>query len=172
MPVEYLKVGVVVERRSSASPWADHGWVPVAVLPDAPDLPPWTSLGKGPDRERFYLGPAEIALFGVDTAYFRDNFLMGAPQLWVALRQTGATPEIELVGVTADPNEGEAYTQTVDDIVEALPMPAEIAARVAAFFEAHHVEREFVKRKRDRKRPDDERRGPPGLRSGGMDRNS
>ena len=141
-------VGVVVERRVSSSPWVDHVWAPVQVLPDAPDIAPFTSLGKEPDRERFYLGAAEVTLFKSDTSHFADNFLSVTPQLWVAIRPTGIDPAVELVGVTADPHEGEGYGEQIGDIVEPLPMPVEIAARVAAFFQAHHVEHEFVKRKR------------------------
>jgi hypothetical protein len=146
--IERFKVGVVVERRVSTSAWVDHVWAPVQVLPDAPDIAPFTSLGREADRERFYLGAAEVALFKADTSHFADNFLSVTPQLWVSIRPTGIEPPLELVGVTADPHEGEGFGEQIGDIVEPLPMPVEVAARVAAFFQAHHVEHEFVKRKR------------------------
>ena len=151
--IERFMVGVVAERRVSSSPWVDHVWAPVQVLPDAPDIAPFTSLGKEHDRERFYLGAAEVVLFKSDTSHFADNFLSVTPQLWVSIRPTGLDPEVELVGVTADPHEGEGYGEQIGDIVEPLPMPIEIAARVAAFIHAHHVEHEFVKRKRQETDP-------------------
>jgi hypothetical protein len=40
-------------------------------------------------------------------------------------------------------------------------MPPEIEARLAAFVEAHHVERPFIKRKRDRADPEALARRPP-----------
>ena len=44
-------------------------------------------------------------------------------------------------------------------------MPPEIQERLAAFVEAHHVERPFVKRKRDRADPEAFARRPPDRRS-------
>jgi hypothetical protein len=168
--IERFLVGVVVERRASASPWIDHSWAPVQVLPDAPDIAPFTSLGKEHDRERFYLGAAEVALFKADTSHFADNFLTITPQLWVAVRPTGIDPPLELVGVTADPHEGEGFNEQVGDIVEPLPMPVEIAARVAAFYQAHHVEHAFVKRKRHEVDPRKGRERPvSGLKQGGSE---
>jgi Protein of unknown function (DUF3305) len=150
MAIDYLTVGVVVERREIDSPWADHVWAPVAVLPDAPDVAPWTSLGRGHRSERFYAGPAVMALFPSDTTQLIENFVPGAGKIWVSVRPTGIDPPLEVVGVTADPTEGEGYLEGASDIVEALPMPEDVAQRVLAFYRAHHVERPFVKRKRDK----------------------
>jgi hypothetical protein len=168
MAEQHLEVGIVVERRSIESPWADHAWTPLAVLPEPPALAPWTRLSRESDRASFYLGPATLTLHSVDTAHFRENFQAGRAKLWVAIRPTGIEPELELVGVTADPFEGEDYCENAGDVVEALPMPALIAQAVLDFFEAHHVEREFVKRQRSEHDP---RKGggprpEPGLRRG------
>lgn len=148
MTQAHIEVGIVVERRAVDSPWIDHAWAPLAVLPEPPPLAPWTQLQTASDRQSFYLGPATLTLHSVDTAHFRENFQAGRAKLWVAIRPTEGDPEIEFVGVTADPFEGEVYSENVADIVEALPMPQAIADQVLAFFEAHHVEREFIKRKR------------------------
>jgi hypothetical protein len=149
----HIAVGIVVERRRLDSPWADHAWSPLAVLPEPPPLAPWNALPSEPGRQSFYLGPATLTLHSVDTAHFRENFQAGRAKLWVAVRPTGIEPELDLVGVTADPFEGEDYCGNVGDIVEALPMPAAIAEIVLAFFEEHHVEREFIKRKRQEHDP-------------------
>lgn len=158
MAQQHHEVGVVVERRKLDSPWADHAWAPLAVLPEPPELAPWTRLAGTKEREQFYLGAATLTLHSVDTAHFRENFESGQAQLWVSIRPTGIEPALELVGVTADPFEGEVFAENVDDIVEALPMPAAIAEAVLAFFEAHHVERQFVKRERPEHDP---RKGGP-----------
>jgi hypothetical protein len=150
MAVSHKMVGVVVERRSIDSPWVDHVWAPVAVLPDAPDAPAWTSLGREGAAERFYLGPAALSLYSSDTGHLIENFVPGAGKLWVSVRPTGMEPPLELVGVTADPSEGEGYLEGIGDVVEAVPMPDAIAAHVLEFYHAHHVERPFVKRKRDK----------------------
>ncbi len=56
--------------------------------------------------------------------------------------------------MTADPSEGEAFTESPANLVEQVPMPASIQEIVAAFVAEHHVEREFFKRKRDRADPE------------------
>jgi hypothetical protein len=160
-PLAQVSVGVVVERRKAESPWIDFTWRPVTALPGAPAASPWTQLSAAGDVVTFYAGATEVALYRTDTAHYRDNLTSGSPALWVALRPTGVEPPFDLVAVTADPAEGEAFTQNGDHLVEALPMPDAIRAVVEAFVAEHHVEQPFVKRKRDRADPEAlARRGP------------
>lgn len=72
----------------------------------------------------------------------------------MVLQPTGGDPPYSLDLVTADPAEGEAMTLVGDSIVDSVPMPAAIEQALAAFIAEHHVEREFVKRKRDRANPE------------------
>ena len=74
--------------------------------------------------------------------------------LWVALRPTGVEPPYEIFAVTADPAEGEAWTQSGSDLVDVVPMPEAVRAAIDAFVAEHHVERPFFKRKRDRADPE------------------
>ena len=157
---EELTVGLVVERRELMGQWGGHAWRPVTVFAVAPDVAAWTPLGGGPGASRFYAGEAIIHLYSTDTANYRDNLATGVPKLWVVLRSLGREPPIEVHLVTADPSEGEASTEAGDNVVETVAMPAEVAAHIAAFIEAHHVERPFHKRKRDRAKAD------PGWRGG------
>ena len=151
---ETVEIGVVVERRFLKNPWIDHAWMPVAVLTGAPATAPWTVLNQTAEATRFYAGEFELELFGSETGMYRDNLLSGQPSLWVSLRPTETPPGVALQLVTADPSEGEALTEPGTDIIEAVPMPVEIQQRLAAFVEAHHVERPFIKRKRDRASPE------------------
>jgi Protein of unknown function (DUF3305) len=148
-----ISVGVVVERRKASNPWIDVVWRPTGVLAGAPDAAPWTMLDSHDDRASFYAGLAEIALYRTETSHYRDNLNSGRPSLWVSLRPTGVEPPFEIVAVTADPAEGESFTQVGDDLVEAIPMPPAVQAILEAFVAEHHVERPFVKRKRDRADP-------------------
>ncbi len=152
-PFVRIPVGVVVERRKAESPWVDFTWRPVAVLDGRPEAAPWTQLGADGETATFYAGGTEIALHRSHTGYYRDN-LAGTAALWVALRPTGVEPPYELLAVTADPDEGEAFTQAGNDLVEMVRMPERIRALVAAFVAEHHVEQEFFKRKRDRADPE------------------
>ncbi|MGE0724624.1 MAG: DUF3305 domain-containing protein [Alphaproteobacteria bacterium] len=151
---ERIQVGVVVERRRAASAWIDHVWRPVAVLPGVPDAVPWTSLGGADGIEHFFAGAATVVLHRTETGNYRDNLASGRPALWVALRATGADPPYDILAVTADPAEGEAMTEAGSDLVEAVPMPDDLRAGIAAYVAAHHVEQPFFKRKRDRANPE------------------
>ena len=42
---EWLNVGVVVVKRASTGPFATHEWLPGMILPAAPPVANWTSLG-------------------------------------------------------------------------------------------------------------------------------
>jgi hypothetical protein len=152
-PLVRIPVGVVIERSKADNPWIDFTWRPVAVLDGRPHAAPWTQLGADEKTATFYAGAAEIALYQGQTGYYRDN-LAGEPALWVALRPTGVEPPYELLAVTADPDEAEAFTQVGNDLIEAVPMPETIRAIVAAFVAEHHVEQEFFKRKRDHANPE------------------
>lgn len=148
MATAQVTVGVVMERRAALSAWASELWLPVAVLPGGPALAPGTALGRTETGERFFAGLFEMELHRTDTPTYRDNLATGAPRIWVAARPEAAGGMPAVVGVTPDPAEGKSYTEAGDDIVEQVPMAAEIAAMLAAFCAEHHVERAFVKRRR------------------------
>lgn len=147
---EVIEVGAIVERRVLNNPWADHAWMPVAVLVGAPAAAPWTILHETPEVTRYYAGAFRLEFFASETGMYRDNLRSGQPSLWVSLRPSRTPPGMALHLVTADPAEAEALTEPGTDIIEAVPMPAEIRNRLSAFVEAHHIERPFIKRKRDR----------------------
>jgi hypothetical protein len=151
---EAVEVGVIVERRALQNPWVDHAWTPVAVLAGTPAAAPWTALSETPQATRYYAGAFQLEFFGSETTTYRENLRSGRPILWVSLRRTDTPPGVVLHLVTADPAEGEALTEPGTDVIETVPMPREIQRRLAAFVEAHHVERPFIKRRRDRADPE------------------
>jgi hypothetical protein len=155
-PLLRLPVGVVIERRRASSRWIDFIWRPVAVLPGQPDAAPWTMLSSDAEAEAatFYAGAADIALYRTETARYRENLDTGTPSLWVAARPTRTEPPYDVIAVTADPSEGEAFTQVGDDLVEAVPMPAAVRVALERFVAEHHVEEVFHKRERDRADPE------------------
>jgi len=149
-----IAVGIVVERRKARSPWIDFTWKPVAALPGQPDALPWTTLAEDGETTTFYAGAAEVALYRTETANYRNNLGSGAPMLWVALRPSGVESPYELFAVTADPAEGEAWTETGTDLVDVVAMPDAVRAQIEEFIARHHVERPFHKRQRDRADPE------------------
>jgi hypothetical protein len=149
-----LPVGVIVECRKAVSRWIDHIWLPVAVLEGVPDTPPWSALRSEADSTTYYAGPCDIELFPTETSKYRNNLGSHMPALWVVMRQSSGEPPFEIVLVTANPDEGEALTQSGSDIVEPVPMPVMVREVIAAFVAEHPVEETFFKRQRDRADPE------------------
>jgi hypothetical protein len=149
-PLVRLPVGVVAERRKAKSAWADYLWRSVGALPGAADAAEGTALEGDTDCMTYYVGGAEIELHRSDAAGYRDNLNTGTPLLWVVLRATGGEPPYRVAAVTAEPGEGEAFTESGADLVDAVPMPEPVCAVITQFVAQHYVERRFVKRQRDR----------------------
>lgn len=155
-----ITVGVLVERHKAKSPWIDFTWKPTAVLVGEPEASPWTILSDANEIATYYAGSAEIELHRTETENYRNN-LVGDARLWVALRPTGIDPPYQVFGVTADPAEGEGWTEAGTDLVDVVAMPESIRATIEEFVAEHHVDRPFYKRKRDRADPEAlGRRGP------------
>lgn len=143
-----IPVGVVVERRRAKSVWADFLWRPVSVLVGQPSAEPWTVLDVQAESVTFYAGEAVIELHRTESAFYRDNLASEAPKLWVVLSPTASDPSYQLLAVTADPAEGEGFTDAGNNLVDTVPMPREIVAVVDQFIATHHVEQPFIKRRR------------------------
>lgn len=164
-PLQIIPVGVVVERRRAKSRWADTLWRPVAVLAGLPEAGNWAVLSEDGDATTYYAGPAEIALYRSESENYRQNLASGAPAVWVVLHETHADPPYTLAAVTADPAEGEGWTEPGDGIVEAVAMPDAVRAKLAAFVAQYPPGPGFVKRQRDRADPEAlARRSPAGGR--------
>jgi uncharacterized protein DUF3305 len=145
-----IPVSVVAERRKAKSMWTDFLWRPVSVFAGIGSAPPWTVLEEAAETTLFFAGQAVIELHRTETTNYRDN-LTSAPALWVVMRPIASDPPYELLAVTADPAEGESFTDAGSNLVEAVPMPPDIVEIVARFIARHHVERPFVRRQRDQR---------------------
>jgi hypothetical protein len=143
-----IEVGVLIARRALSGPWAAEAWRPVAVLAAAPALEMNSLVASRDGEETYYAGAHMLELHAAETAHYRDNLASGRPSVWLALRLEDGRPRISSISV--DPYEGEAMADAIGDIVEAVPMPPVTARAVADFITQHHVERPFIKRKRNR----------------------
>ena len=153
-PTRSIPVGVVLERSKTEGRWSDVIWKAAGILTGVPGTPAWTKLSGDDKRATFYAGAADIELHRAETTNYRDNLAAGVPLLWVALRPTNDEPPFNLAVVTADPAEAEAMAAIGDALVDSIAMPEEIRDAIEAFVSEHHVERTFVKRKRDRADPE------------------
>jgi Protein of unknown function (DUF3305) len=154
VPLLRIPIGVVVERRKADSPWIDFVWRGVGVLPDEPELPPWTILREQDEAALYYAGRAAIDLYRSETARYRENVASDAPSVWVVLSPSEGAWPYAVAAVTVDPAEGEAFTEAGANLVEAVPMPEVLRERIEKFVAEHHVEREFFKRQRRRADPE------------------
>lgn len=153
-PLVRIPIGVVVERRRADSQWIDFVWRGVAVLPDAPQMEPWTVMREQEDATLFYAGDATIDLYRSETARYRENLASGSPSVWMILSPSDGPWAYQVVTATADPAEGEAFTEAGANLVESVPMPEALRKAIESFVAEHHVEREFIKRKRRRADPE------------------
>lgn len=141
------RLGLLARRTPPANRWSAGALTPSAVLLPPPPLAPRTRVSAEGAVEVWYLDAADLALHPGDTGHYRDNLASGRPSVWAAIR--GGDPgTAALVRLTADPYEGEGLAGDVALTVEALPMPPALAADLAAYVEAHHVEIAFKKRQR------------------------
>jgi hypothetical protein len=167
---ERMTVGIVLEHRRIDHPWQADRWKVVDVLPGQPAAEPWTVLAEGDGWRRCYAGAVELELFRGETASYRDNLASSRPAVYVVLRRAQDGVGVAVREATVDPGEIEAHSDAGDDIIEAFPLPASIAAWIEDFVARHHVERPFYKRRRDRadlealaqRRRHDSRRGAEG----------
>ncbi|MHC2625494.1 hypothetical protein ACVIW2_007526 [Bradyrhizobium huanghuaihaiense] len=154
LPLVRIPVGIVVERHKAGSPWADFVWRAVAVLPDEPDTKSWTVLRQDGGGTLFYAGSAMVDLYSSETARYRDNLASGSPSIWTVLSPAEGAWPYSVAAATADPAEGEAFTEAGANLVEAVPMPEVLREQIESFVAEHHVEREFFKRKRRQADPE------------------
>lgn len=153
-PLLRVPVGVVVERRRAASPWTDFVWRGIAVLPDEPEMAPWTVLREQDEATLFYAGSAAIDLYRSEAARYRENLATGAPAIWIALSPSEGCWPYAIAAVTVDPAEAEAFTVAGANVVEAVAMPDILRDVIANFIAEHHVERDFIKRTQSRADPE------------------
>lgn len=146
-----LPVGVVVERREARSKWAEHIWVPVAVMPGRAALDPGTEMTRGEAGVRYYLGSGEIDLHRSEAEAYHFNLASTEPALFVVLRAQRPDPlPWRLQDITASPYHAQDYLDAAEDIVERVPFPDVILHQVTSFVDLHYKEEPFRKRRRDR----------------------
>ncbi|HEY9163269.1 MAG TPA: molybdenum cofactor guanylyltransferase MobA, partial [Magnetovibrio sp.] len=156
------RVGIVVERRDSKNPWSDGSWHAVAVLADVPANDAWKLLEQGEGWQRYYAGSLALELFRRETADYKVNLSQPAPKVYLVLRpgEGEGDPQVSPLLATFSPYEAESYEIGGDMIVDAVAMPDSLAAWLAAFVEAYHIDEPFKKRKQKRKDDTATGRGP------------
>ena len=176
-PLLTIPVGVLVERSKGAGPWSEFIWrARRRVARMQPEMAPWTRAARSRARPMlFYAGSADGRSLPLrDGALSRQSRDRQPQHLGCAQPCRGRLALRAGSAVTADPAEGEAFTERGRQSRRNRRRCRRCCARrLKAFVAEHHVEREFVKRKRRprrsggagaasaRRRCTNERRGIP-----------
>lgn len=105
----------------------------------------------------FHAATDNLTLYVSDTeAYFHE---LGAqrPSVYIILRDSAdvdVLAPLDVAHVTVSPYEAQDYADSGEEIVEKVAMPPAVLAWVSDFVAEHHVEEEFVKRRRNKARVD------------------
>ncbi len=145
-----MPVGVVIRRTPSKSRWTEWNWMPVALLPGAPQAE-WKLLREEGDAAEFHAATVKLTLHRAETEAYRVGISNEPPSAWVVLapnEDPDDSSEFWVRLVTASPFEGQDSLDSGEEIVEAVPMPPGLVAWIRDFVETRHVDEPFRKRKR------------------------
>ena len=157
-----ILLGVVVERRPSSHPWADWVWKPISVFLNAPQTDSWQVLRQEGDHVQYHAATLPLTLHRKETDALRENLILPQPEIYVVLQEDDEGEDVSpyfVDVVTASPFEAQDFLDAGDYLVEKVAMPDDVAAFVQAFVEEHHVDEEFIKRRRDKLKIEDQKFG-------------
>jgi hypothetical protein len=145
--VARLPLGIVVRRQPGVTRWAKWVWRPVAVLPGAGPAD-WHEMRREGEAVEYHAATVPLEVHRALVEGYRVALASDQPSVWVVLRPAPGERGIEVHGVTASAFEAQDHSDGSEDIVEPVPMPAQLRAWLSAFVERHHHEEVFVKRQR------------------------
>ncbi|THH34848.1 DUF3305 domain-containing protein [Aliishimia ponticola] len=148
-----VPVGVVLRRVPGVTRWRKWSWSASAVLPGAAPAQ-WRELRREGDAVEYHADTVQLELHGAEAEAYQHGLGSKVPSVYVVMRESGGEHPLEIVLVTASPYEAQDYTDSGEEIVEKVPMPAQLRGLIEDFVAEFYQEEAFVKRKRDKKRVD------------------
>ena len=145
-----LQIGVVIRRQPGVTRWAKWIWRPVAVLPGAGPAD-WHEMRRDGEAVEYHAATVTMEVHRKETEGYRVALSNDPPSVYVILRPSedpDAVHDMEVFRVTASAFEAQDYLDSGEEVVEPVPMPAELIAWLSAFVEMHHEDEVFKKRKR------------------------
>ncbi len=160
-PADAASVGIVVEKRRIGHPWQEWQWRATQALAGAPQIARWITISQTGDCIQYHAATVRVELHRKETESYLYNLASPQPSLFVVMREPDhddedgddERPHVHLV--TASVFEAQDYLDSGEEMVDAVPLPDVLARWLQAFVDAHHVEEKFIKRKRDKLKPDD-----------------
>lgn len=151
-----VKLGVVLRRAPGVTAWVKWAWTATSVLIGAPQAS-WKVLRQEGDVTEYHASTHDLVLYVSDTEAYVHELQSETPSVYVVMRDADAPNEdapLSVLHVTVSPYEAQDYCDSGEETVERVAMPAAVLAWVEDFVDEHHIEEEFVKRRRDKARVD------------------
>ena len=146
-----IPLGIVIRKSPGVTRWAAWSWKAVAVLPGAGSAN-WSELRREGDVVEYHAATCPLELHHTQTEAYLTGLADSVPAIYVVMRDDGHG--LEALLATASPYEAQDYQDSGEELVEKVPMHEGLIAWIRDFCAAQHVEEEFVKRRRDKKRID------------------
>ena len=143
-----IPLGVVIRRTPGVTRWAPFAWTASGILTGAADAN-WRELRREGDAVEYHAATVTLELHGAETEAYLHGISTKVPSVYVVMRESEHPDHpLDVLLVTASPYEAQDYTDSGEELVEKVPMPAGLIAWVRDFVEKYHQEEVFVKRKR------------------------
>ncbi len=148
---EYFPVSVIMESTPSKSIWQDVSWDAIGVCgiatnQDQPESLPGEQMMRHGDMEQVIYNNLKLRLFLDECESYYHNLMSPRPGCFVIARENDeGRPVPFLVSLSFD--EAHAY-QEGDDLVYAVPIPAELYRWMEAYVIEHYAPVKRKKRKR------------------------
>ena len=148
---EIFSVSVIMESRPSNSMWQDTSWNAIGVCGAsgefaAPHTEARNRVMRHGEREQVVYGPLKLSLYRDECESYYHNLMSPKPGCFVIARENpDGCPVPFLVSMSFD--EMHSY-QEGDDLVYAVPIPAELYRWIEAYVIEHYAPVKRKKRKR------------------------
>ena len=176
-----IAVKIIFEKKILNNKWQSHEWeIYDLVLMDMKSgdgYPPINNVEILPlrnfDEERkksnlknYFFAEASIDLHRAEAEAYAENLQSSDPAIYIVLREGFYDDEIEesfedddidvhLAEVSLSPYNIQDYEDSGEDIIKKVPLDGPISDLLEKFVEQHFKPEEFIKRKRDRAKIDE-----------------
>ena len=139
-------VGIVMERRPSASPWAEESWEAVGILTGEPASQEGiVKIHEENGISRHLHGGFRMRLYPDECESYYHNLMTPHPRCYVVARSDEDEAPVPLL-VSLSFDEAHAYLEAGNPVY-AVDIPAELYRWCEAYVLAHYVPERKVKRK-------------------------
>ena len=176
-----IAVKIIFEKKTLNNKWQSHEWeIHDLVLMDMKSgdgFPPINNVEILPLRnfdkqrtknnlENYFVAEASIDLHRAEAEAYAENIQSSDPSIYIVLREGLYDDEIEesfedndidvhLAEVSLSPYNIQDYEDSGEDIIKKVPLEGPIFNLLEKFVEQHFKPEEFIKRKRDRAKIDE-----------------